>query len=104
MLALDFQVDTTVDGRQVRFLHIVDEFTSEALATQAFRSCSTNQLIEVLKRGTPRVIGTRAIPVVGNCCTRASNRQQGPAPRSAMEHLAGEEFVGIENGAQSCLL
>jgi hypothetical protein len=27
MCALDFQVDATVDDRQVRFLNIVDEFT-----------------------------------------------------------------------------
>jgi hypothetical protein len=27
MWALDFQVDVTVDGRQVRFLNIIDEFS-----------------------------------------------------------------------------
>lgn len=50
MWALDFQVDATVDGRQVRFLSIVDEFTREALATQAFRSGTSDQLIGVLER------------------------------------------------------
>jgi putative transposase len=35
---LDFQVDVTVDGRQVRFLNIIDEYTREALATRAARS------------------------------------------------------------------
>lgn len=50
MWALDFQVDATVDGRQVRFLNVVDEFTREALATQAFRSCTSDQLIGVLER------------------------------------------------------
>ena len=34
MWALDFQTDTTVDGRQVRFLSIIDEYTREALATR----------------------------------------------------------------------
>ncbi len=48
MWALDFQVDVTVDGRQVRFLNVVDEFTREALATRAFRSCTADQLIGVL--------------------------------------------------------
>lgn len=50
MWALGFQVDATVDGRHVRFLNIVDEFTREALATQAFRSCTSDQLIGVLER------------------------------------------------------
>ncbi|WP_458686357.1 DDE-type integrase/transposase/recombinase [Nocardia tengchongensis] len=49
MWALDFQVDVTVDGRQVRFLNIVDEFTREALATRAFRSCTADQLVGVLE-------------------------------------------------------
>ncbi|MEU6587253.1 IS3 family transposase [Nocardia sp. NPDC046763] len=48
MWALDFQVDVTVDGRQVRFLNIVDEFTREALANRAFRSCTADRLLEVL--------------------------------------------------------
>ena len=29
-----------VDGRQVRFLNIIDEYTREALATRPFRSCT----------------------------------------------------------------
>jgi putative transposase len=36
--ALDFQVDVTSDGRQIRFCNVVDEFTREALATAAARS------------------------------------------------------------------
>lgn len=48
MWALDFQVDVTVDGRQVRFLNVVDEFTREALAVSAFRSCTADALIAVL--------------------------------------------------------
>jgi putative transposase len=48
MWALDFQVDVTVDGRQVRFLNVIDEFTREALASKAFRSCTADQLIDVL--------------------------------------------------------
>lgn len=48
MWALDFQVDVTVDGRQLRFLNIVDEFTREAWATSVFRSCTADRLIGVL--------------------------------------------------------
>jgi len=48
MWASNFQTDTTVDGRQVRFLNIIDEYTREALATRAFRSCTSDQLCAVL--------------------------------------------------------
>lgn len=48
MWALDFQTDATVDGRQVRFLNIIDEFTREALATRPFRSCTSDQLCAIL--------------------------------------------------------
>src|SRR5262249_46642597 len=48
MWALDFQVDVTVDGRQVRFLNIIDEYTREALATRAARSFTADATIAVL--------------------------------------------------------
>ncbi len=48
MWALDFQVDVTTDGRQIRFLNIIDEFTREALAVKAFRSCTADALTRVL--------------------------------------------------------
>ena len=40
--ALDFQHDATTDGRELKFLDVVDEFTREALA------------IGALRRSTPR--------------------------------------------------
>jgi transposase InsO family protein len=48
MWALDFQVDVTVDGRQVRFLNIIDEYTREALATRAARSFNADATVAVL--------------------------------------------------------
>lgn len=48
MWALDFQVDVTVDGRQVRFLNTIDEYTREALATTAARSFSADATVAVL--------------------------------------------------------
>jgi transposase InsO family protein len=50
MWALDFQVDVTVDGRQVRFLNIVDEYTREAPATEAARSFTADATVAVLDR------------------------------------------------------
>jgi putative transposase len=48
MWALDFQVDVTVDGRQVRFLNVIDEYTREALATRAARSFNADATVAVL--------------------------------------------------------
>jgi transposase InsO family protein len=48
MWALDFQVDVTTGGRQVRFLNVVDEYTREALATRAARSFTADATIDVL--------------------------------------------------------
>ncbi len=39
-VGVGLQTDLTVDGRQVRFLNIIDEYTREALATRPFRSCT----------------------------------------------------------------
>jgi putative transposase len=48
MWALDFQVDVTAEGRQVRFLNIIDEYTREALATRAARSFNADTTIDML--------------------------------------------------------
>ena len=36
--AMDFQFDTTVNGRTIKMLNVIDEFTREALATETHRS------------------------------------------------------------------
>lgn len=46
--ALDYQHDLTVDGRQLRFLNVIDEFTREALATRPRRSWSADQTTGLL--------------------------------------------------------
>jgi putative transposase len=48
--ALDFQVDVTSDGRQIRFCNIVDEFTREALATAAARSFTADDTTILLDK------------------------------------------------------
>lgn len=47
--ALDFQSDETADGRQLRLLNIVDEFTREVLAIEVDRSLTANRTVEVLE-------------------------------------------------------
>lgn len=45
--ALDFQFDATNDGRQIKCLNIVDEFTRQALATDVSRSCDADAPLTV---------------------------------------------------------
>jgi putative transposase len=56
--ALDFQFDETTDGRALKFLNIIDEFTRECLATHVDTSITADHLCAVLDRlvllhGTP---------------------------------------------------
>ena len=50
MWALDFQFDTTVDGRVLKLLHVVDEHTREALAIQVERRIDSDRTVSVLDR------------------------------------------------------
>lgn len=50
MWAIDFQVDVTTDGRQIRFANIIDEFTREALATTAARSFTADDTTILLDK------------------------------------------------------
>ena len=46
--ALDFQFDTTSDGRTLKLLHVVDEYTREALAMRLARSIDADHTTRVL--------------------------------------------------------
>lgn len=48
--ALDFQSDETADGRQVRLLNVVDEFTREALGCEVARSITAEDTVAALGR------------------------------------------------------
>lgn len=48
--ALDFQADETADGRQIRLLNVVDEFTREALAMDTERSITSEYTVRTLER------------------------------------------------------
>ena len=45
--ALDFQFDTTTDGRTLKLLHVVDEHTREALAIRVARSIDADHTVRV---------------------------------------------------------
>jgi hypothetical protein len=46
--ALDYQSDVTAEGRQVRFLNVIDEFTREALAARAARLWNSDDTVALL--------------------------------------------------------
>jgi len=48
--ALDFQHDATTDGRELKFLNVVDEFTREALAIECQRTIDADQTVTALAR------------------------------------------------------
>ncbi len=50
MWALDFQFDTTTDGRVLKLLHVVDEHTREALAIAVERRIDADHTVSVLDR------------------------------------------------------
>jgi putative transposase len=52
---LIFQFDVTDDGRAVKLLYVVDEFTREALAMEAERSIDADRVVDVLDR----IVGER---------------------------------------------
>jgi transposase InsO family protein len=48
--ALDFQFDTTSDGRLLKLLHVVDEHTREALAIEVCRRIDADRTVSVLEQ------------------------------------------------------
>ncbi len=59
--AMDFQFDSTADGRTLKMLNVIDEFTREALAINVDRSIDADGVVAVLgrlagKRGAPNYV------------------------------------------------
>jgi putative transposase len=48
--ALDFQFDQTADGKILKLLHVVDEFTREALAIECHRRIDADATVATLER------------------------------------------------------
>ncbi len=65
-----FQIDVTVDGRQGRFLNIVDAFVRESLAAPAFRSRTsdrtTRESDRIISRAVLRVCVLLGVRVLGD--------------------------------------
>ena len=61
--AFDFQFDQTADGRALKLLNIVDEFTRESLAMLVARSIDTKTVVGSLQR----LCGERGAPELLRC-------------------------------------
>ncbi|BCO34943.1 hypothetical protein JMUB5695_01533 [Mycobacterium heckeshornense] len=48
--AMDFAFDTTADGRTIKMLNVIDEFTREALAIEVDRAIDADGVVDVLDR------------------------------------------------------
>lgn len=48
--AVAFQFDTTADGRTLKMLNVIGEFTREALANEVDRSVDADGVVDVLDR------------------------------------------------------
>ncbi len=48
--AADFQFDVTVDGRQLKLLNIIDEYTREAITIEVHRNIDADHVVQVLDR------------------------------------------------------
>ena len=79
--AIDFQFDETADGRPVKILNVTDEFTREALATNAARRITAAGTMAVLDQicehcGAPQFLrmatDQSSLPTL--CVTGAKNK------------------------------
>jgi putative transposase len=61
--ALDFQFDQTADGRTLKLLNVVDEFTREALEMPVQRSITADETVAALER----IAATRGAPAHIRC-------------------------------------
>ncbi len=56
--ALDFQFDETADGRRLKMLNVVDEFSREALAMRVGRTCNADDVVATIEA----LVATRGAP------------------------------------------
>jgi len=102
--ALDFQFDETTDRRRLKSLHVVDEHTREALAMRVGRTCTSDEVVDVLTdlvavRGAPEHLrmdnGPEMIAwALRDYCRLAGTRTAFIEPGSPWENPFVESFNG----------
>ena len=100
--ALDYQHDATEDGRELKFLNVVDEFTREALAIEVDRTINAEETVRVLERlaaerGAPANIRSDNGPeltaaVLREWCQRRSTGTAYIEPGSPWQNAYVESF------------
>ena len=100
--ALDFQFDETTDRRRLKSLHVVDEHTREALAMRVGRTCTSDEVVDVLvnlvaARGAPQHLrmdnGPEMIAwALRDYCRMAGTRTSFIEPGSPWENPFVESF------------
>lgn len=90
--AYDFVHDRTEDGRRIKILTVVDEYTRECLETEVARSITSRQVVNVLRE----LAQIRGLPT----CVRSDNGPEFVA-RAVRSWLAenGSQATFIEPGA-----
>ena len=102
--AIDFQFDGTADGRRLKLANVVDEHTREALAMRVGRTCTADDLIEVLTglvavRGAPEQLRMDNGPellawALRDWCRLAGTRTTYIEPGAPWENPYVESFNG----------
>ena len=93
--AFDFQFDVTDDGRAVKLLYVVDEFTREALAMEAERRIDGDRVVDVLEgivaeRGRhPEFVRCDNGPEMTSNALETGAGSAGPARRSSSPAARG---------------
>ena len=100
----DFMEDWTTDGRKLRFLTVIDEFTREGMAIAVRRSFPAPRVLDVLKRldaehGLPEFLRSDNGPEFIALAVQAWLADQGAAthyidPGSPWQNAFGESFNG----------
>ena len=67
--AIDFQFDQTADGHNLKLLHVVDEFTREALAIECHRRIDADKTVTCLTGSSPS-----GVPRPGSCAATTGRR------------------------------
>ena len=105
--AIDFQFDQTADGRVLKLLNVVDEFTREALAMLVQRSIDADRTVERARASGCRTWGPGARS--GRFCSREQNHSSVPVSvmcpgrcsRRWSGRLRGSQWSGRAHNDQS---
>ncbi len=102
--ALDFQFDTTVVGRTLKLLNVVDEFTRECLAVVVGRHCDADKVVDTLDaitmtRGAPAFV--RGAAMRGQRGDLGSDRGSGRAFGRALGNFESKRLPATPGDSRS---